>query len=77
MNVKPYTMDELEEWAQEAMEQGGMYPSARLVATVKALEEAEFMLHYHKAVNLVLDKAIETLQKEMNKGKRNVRTKAR
>lgn len=77
MSAKPYTMSELNMWAQDAMEQGGAYPSARLVATVEALEDAQFMLHYHKAVNVVLEKTIETLQQEMKKGKRNVRTKAR
>lgn len=71
MGAKPYTMDELEEWAQDAMEQGGVYPGARLVATVEVLEETEFLLHYHKAVNLVLEKTVETLQKEMKKGKKN------
>lgn len=77
MSVKPYTMRYLEEWAKEAIEQGGAYPGDRLIATVKALEEAEVSLHYYKAVNLILEKTIETLQKEMKKGKRNVRTKAR
>jgi hypothetical protein len=77
MSVKPYTMGELERWAEEAMEQGGAYPSAKLVATVEALEDAQFMLHYYKAVNVVLEKTIETLQKEMKKEKRNVRPKAR
>lgn len=68
--LKPYTMAELEKWAADAMEQGGPYPSDKLVLTVRALEDALTMVEYYKAIGIVLEKTVENLQKEL-KGKKN------
>lgn len=71
--VKPFTSAELEEWAKDAMEQGGPYPSPKLLVTVGALEEARYALDAYKAMHVIQESTIDVLKKELAKAKRQLR----
>jgi phage shock protein A len=70
--TQPYTLQYLNEWAKDAMEQGGPYPEPKLVATVEALEHAQYQLDAYRAMCVIQDKAIEVLKKELAKTKRKL-----
>ena len=70
--TRPYTSRYLDEWAKDAMEQGGPYPEEKLVATVQALEDTQYQLDAYKAMCIIQDKAIELLKKELAKAKRQL-----